>query len=41
MNRSSHQMDEEREGSSSVMLLHITGEGKRQEKDQEQKEKIR
>lgn len=30
-------MDEREEGSSSVMLSHITGEGKRQEKDQEQK----
>lgn len=30
-------MDEGREGSSSVMLSHITGEGKTQEKDQEQK----
>lgn len=28
---------EGREGSTSVLLSHITGEGKRQKKDQEQK----
>lgn len=37
MNRRIHQTNEGGEGSSLVMLAHITGEGNRSRKDQEQK----